>query len=84
MQTARIRHTSVLLERSSYAPQLAGIRQISNVQIHGDELIDRWLPALAERLGVRLRAAELSEAETASVRQTVHEKFANARWTFRR
>jgi lipoate-protein ligase A len=73
---AVLQHGSILLARSERAPELPGILEIAGRALFPAELIDRWTPRLAERLGLGLgHTADLSPDE--QHRATLH---ANSRF----
>lgn len=81
---ALLQHGSVLLARSSAAPELPGIEELVQVDIPPDELQDRWVRKLGQQLAMRFQAAELDEKENSLAQQLAADRFACSRWNSRR
>jgi lipoate-protein ligase A len=60
---AVLQHGSILLARSTFAPELPGIKDVAGIETAADELIARWTPRLAARLGLSFRESGLSASE---------------------
>ncbi len=75
-QRAVLQHGSILLAQSKAAPELPGIRELSDIQLSRQELTDRWLPVLAARLNCRFIRQELSDRESTAIRQIAAQRFA--------
>lgn len=81
---AILQHGSVLLGRSKFAPELAGINDLGSSPPTADSLIEAWLPALADALDVSWFRGDLSGAEEASARDLVGLKHATKGWVEKR
>jgi lipoate-protein ligase A len=77
-------HGSVLLEASPAAPHLPGLNDLARRTIDPDELRERWLTTLAERLCFHWQPQALASSEFAAARRLATEKFASDGWTHRR
>ncbi len=83
-KSAFMQHGSVLLSTSAATPDLPGVREITGVTMHENELFGAWYPRLADRLGVRAVPGELTPHELAEARSlTVSKHLADA-WVQRR
>jgi lipoate-protein ligase A len=78
---AVLQHGSVLLARSTAAPELAGLEDVSGQSISPDRLIAAWLPRLAEVLSATWRDVPLSAAERDRAALLSAEKYASPAWT---
>ena len=81
---AVLQHGSVLLSRSPWAPELAGLEQHRGRPLDAAQLRASWSARLAARLRCRWVAAGPDEAELAAAQRFRAEKFASPRWTGRR
>jgi lipoate-protein ligase A len=79
-----LQHGSVLLCRSSAAPELEGIAELSSVEIDPMELAACWAERVASSLGLTLRPATASAHELAAAGRVRLAQFANPNWTNRR
>ncbi len=83
-RSAIMQHGSILLDQSTSAPQLPGLRQMGGQPISAAELIDRWVPRIGERLRFETRDSELAKEEINQAGHWVHRQFGNPHWTHRR
>ena len=83
-QGAILQHGSLLLGRSSAAPELPGINDLTDTSISPVELAERLAQELACELRLSLERQELSPAEQQAAARLVEEKYAANRWTQRR
>jgi lipoate-protein ligase A len=81
---ALLQHGSVLLGRSAAAPELPGIVELAGTAISPDLLADRWLVALAARLGTAFRPGSLSNPERERAEVLASERFSANTHVFRR
>jgi lipoate-protein ligase A len=81
---ALLQHGSILLRRSRFAPELPGLADLAGPRFPDTIFPARWLPRLAERLGVDLKPGCLSDREVRRARQLVADKFGHSRWNDRR
>lgn len=63
---ALLQHGSVLLNRSSFAPELPGIAQQSGIAVSAIQIIPRMLERIPEKLGWHLHATDGEENEPMS------------------
>ncbi len=81
---ALLQHGSVLLARSTAAPELPGLEDLGNTAPRPGELIDSWCQRLGE-LGLRSEpTAGLSSAEQVSSAAWVESRFGQPSWNDRR
>ncbi len=78
---AVLQHGSVLLDRSTAAPELAGLSEVSGKALKPGDLTQAWRDQLAEVLRFQWREDRLSEEEEDHVAKIVAEKFGNSSWT---
>ena len=81
---AVLQHGSVLLEKSEFAPELAGLDQLNDANISADLLLRRWSERLVDRRKIRFESAPLEDYERSVAREALRSKFASAAWTVRR
>ena len=81
---AVLQHGSILLGRSSFAPELPGIRELFGQAFSADSVIDAWLPRLAARLALAPQRGELGERQARRARELVAERFGADRFTQQR
>ncbi len=81
---AILQHGSVLVRTSPFAPQLAGIVEISGKSLDIETLRNGWQRAIAEKLALSIVPGELSLAERAAAGRLAAEKYAAMAWTRRR
>lgn len=83
-RSAVLQHGSVLLGRSPFAPSLAGIEEASGVKLSPAQLVDAWLPLLAQALNLQCRSETRFAASHAAAIRLAAEGFAAASWLRRR
>ena len=81
---AVIQHGSVLLEKSSRAEELAGIREITGRALSAGLLADRWKDRLGQELGLQFSSGPLAPDEVSTARQVRADRFGNLSWTRKR
>jgi lipoate-protein ligase A len=79
-----LQHGSVLLQRSAAAPELAGIEELSGVQIDPRELAEAWARRVAASLGLTLMPGEAAAEERQAAERFLEDQFTHPRWTARR
>jgi lipoate-protein ligase A len=83
-QGAVLQHGSLLLRRSPAAPELAGLRDVTDLAFTESELIEAWHMELAARLRLDLTPSALSPLELDQAKTLVAGKYDCAKWTERR
>jgi lipoyl(octanoyl) transferase len=83
---AVLQHGSILLQKSSFAPELPGIGDLTGVLLEADSLLESWVIHLARVLQLKINdpTAELSPAIVAAAEQIRTAKFAHPGWTEKR
>jgi lipoate-protein ligase A len=81
---AILQHGSVLLARSSWAPELPGILEVGGRSLDPNQLAIQWGRQLAAALQVSLSPGEFSQAERGFAASLAREKYATAGWNRRR
>lgn len=81
---AVLQHGSVLIQRSTAAPELAGINETTGMAFTPGELAQVWQDQLAEVLGFRWARNQLSRREEARVARIVEGKYGHFTWTEKR
>jgi lipoate-protein ligase A len=78
---AVLQHGSVLLARSAAAPELDGLKELTDKTFLVEEFIQAWLQRLSASLAIRWRKGGLSDAQRRRVTQLVAEKYGSPAWT---
>lgn len=78
---AVLQHGSVLFEKSFAAPELNGLKELSNTPILAEEFLQAWLEELSGTLAISWRHGELSQEQRCRAERLVAEKYASAAWT---
>jgi lipoate-protein ligase A len=81
---AVLQHGSILLAQSAFAPELPGIAETAGVQIINTQLIEAWLPQLANALDAQFELGGVSAELSAVAEEIRGRKFAAREWTLRR
>lgn len=81
---ALLQHGSLLLRRSTAAPELAGIAELAAVVLDPKALAVCWAQRVAARLGFTLRAATPSDQEMVAAQRIRGSRYAQSGWTTRR
>ncbi len=81
---AALQHGSLLLDRSSAAPELPGLAQLSGPTLSISQWQAEWVQQLAQRLEVRWEPGGLSIPERTMAGELQRSKFGHAEWTLRR
>ena len=80
---AVLQHGSILLQRSEAAPELAGLSDVSGVNVKLPELILAWRQRLADVLRFRWFEDALAETEKEAVAAIVARKYGHPSWTMK-
>jgi lipoate-protein ligase A len=78
---AVMQHGSVLLARSSAAPELAGLKEKSNTSINAEDIIQAWLSRLGPALGAQWRHDGLPERYARRAAELMNNKYDSIHWT---
>ncbi len=78
---AVLQHGSVLLARSTDAPELAGLEELTAHAISCEQLIEAWLVRLAGALSATWQTGQLSDEQRRRANALVAEKYASPVWT---
>lgn len=81
---AVLQHGSILLGTSKNAPELSGVREIAQVELRPNDLLNPWVNALGNVLNLLFGKSELSESEIAAAREIERRRFAANSWARRR
>jgi lipoate-protein ligase A len=81
---AILQHGSLLLARSTQAPELPGVEELSGQALDVSRLIEFLQQELACRMRLALNSQELMAAESAAARVLALEKYSVADWNCRR
>ena len=84
LKNALIQHGSLLLSRSSFAPELPGLKEKSGIEVDVDVLIDETTSKVEAALEIQLSKAKASLSEIRRASEIAEEKFAAEKWTKRR
>ena len=83
-KSALLQHGSLLLERSSFAPQLPGLGELSRLSPSPAEVWRAWTERIARRTGWRWRESRISPVESDSATRLQFERYGTHSWTGRR
>ncbi len=83
-KTAYLQHGSLLLRRSSAAPELPGVCDLAAVDISADVLREAWSGQLAAAIGLDLERDVLHSEELAVANRLCDEQYGSFRWTEKR
>ncbi|HBO42915.1 MAG TPA: lipoate--protein ligase family protein [Planctomycetaceae bacterium] len=78
---AVLQHGSVLLGRSTAAPELPGIKELASREISNQTLTEAWLPRLETHLELAFFDHYLESSEQDRATELVRVKYASDRWT---
>ncbi len=81
---AVLQHGSVLLRRSTAAPELPALEDAAGKTVEADQLAERWRERLARRLAVVWMPGVRTPAEDLRVAELVSHRYDSAAWTERR
>ena len=77
---AVLQHGSILLRRSTAAPELDSIEEAAGKVLPTGAVIEAWLNVLARRLELGWKERPLSKEETTRVEAIMEEKYGNEAW----
>ncbi|MFO0901499.1 MAG: hypothetical protein U0939_00785 [Pirellulales bacterium] len=83
-KSALLQHGSLLLRRSSCAPQLPGVWELAGLASSPSEVWRAWSERLARRTGWTWRETTISPVESASATRLQFERYGTHSWTGRR
>ena len=83
-QSRILQHGSLILAQSAAAPELPGLHELAASSPDLGDLRSALQGRLAQRLQMKLTAAELSAAEVAQATEIHEGKFGNPKWTSKR
>jgi len=78
---AVLQHGSVLLAQSTAAPELAGLKELTDKAIEPEQLIEAWLAQLAGALSATWQTGRLSDEQHRRANVLMAEKYASPVWT---
>ncbi|HTU26364.1 MAG TPA: hypothetical protein VMF30_13245 [Pirellulales bacterium] len=81
---AILQHGSFILHRSEYAPEIAGLADLTGAKIDEAKLIGGWTEAIGRRLKLAIAPGPMDERLMDAVRTLTLEKFSAESWTCRR
>jgi lipoate-protein ligase A len=83
-KTGLLQHGSILFGQSKHAPELPGLVDVGGQDLAIDELIERWIPKLCERLDIQPEQGFLTGPERRMASTLAAEKFGHPAWTQKR
>ncbi len=81
---ALLQHGSVLLNRSSFAPELPGIAEQTGIAVSAIQIIPRMLERIPEKLGWYLHASDWQAGELGDSFLNAEAKYASDEWNTKR
>jgi lipoyl(octanoyl) transferase len=78
---AVLQHGSLLLARSTAAPELPGLAQAVAIDLSFDELTQTWLSKLAKAFSLELQPGIMSESEQRRAENLARDKYGSIDWT---
>jgi len=79
-----LQHGSVLLRRSSTAPELMGLTELPGKPLSDSDLMAAWIQTIAARRQIRWEPEELSRDEIERATELVDEIYGQPAWNLRR
>jgi lipoyl(octanoyl) transferase len=79
-KNAILQHGSLLLGCSTQAPELPGLNEILNTELHSNQVATAWLPELCRSLACQPAIADIGEIERLSGIGVAREKFHAVSW----
>jgi lipoate-protein ligase A len=77
---AVLQHGSILLAQSDAAPELPGIKELTEKEFAADALRNAWLPRLEDHLGLDFSNRSLTSEEQHRAEELVQSKYGNDAW----
>ena len=84
LKNSLIQHGSLLLSRSQFAPELAGLKELGGVEVDVGQLQTRIVALLSEAMGFEFVDSRISAEEAERASEIEAEKFAAAAWLEKR
>jgi lipoate-protein ligase A len=81
---ALLQHGSVLLDKSPFAPELSGIRDLAGQHMTAEKLAEIWLPLLKMRLHLDFTPGDLDDLERSTASRLAEDRFGSDSWSSRR
>ena len=83
-RAAALLHGSILLGKSSFAPELPGLEQLVSGRFRREEFRESWCAKLAEKFKWQLYSAEVEEGERGAALRLLQKRYSRAAWNKRR
>lgn len=81
---AVLQHGSLILQTSSAAPEISGLKQATGVELDARQIIEPWVTRLRERLGLDVASDQLTDVELNRARHLETSRYATEAWNRRR
>ena len=81
LSNATLQHGSLLIQKSSSAPELPGILDLAAVSFSIEELTSGLIDAISDRLELSLAKTSLSEIQKKNAEEIWINKYGNSEWT---
>ena len=81
LSNATLQHGSLLIEKSTCAPELPGISDLVNVKLSTEDLTGGILQAIGDSLNLALVRTSLTEKQKKNAEEIRLKKYGNAEWT---
>jgi lipoate-protein ligase A len=81
---ALLQHGSVLLRRSTFAPELSGLEDLTNAVLTAKQLAEIWLLRLEKRLELSFQIGDLQPHERSAAERLAEDRFGADSWSSRR
>jgi lipoate-protein ligase A len=78
---AVLQHGSVLLSRSTTAPELPGLAEVAEISLSFDQLVQAWSSKLAKTLSIQFQPGILTDSEQHRAIILEREKYDSTEWT---
>jgi lipoate-protein ligase A len=78
---AVLQHGSVLLSRSTTAPELPGLSEVAAISLSFDQLVQSWSSKLAETFSMHIQPGILTDLEQYRAINLAREKYDSTEWT---
>lgn len=84
LRNALIQHGSLILKRSSCAPELPGLVDLRDISLDYAETCQGLAKGIAAALEIELQTVAATDSELAAAKQIDHDRFRNEAWTRKR
>lgn len=84
LKSGLIQHGSLLLKQSEFAPELPGLKEISNIEVDDQKLISELAASFESELECEFTESKLTETEILAAKEAVSKTFASEHWLSRR